>query len=386
MSDTIPGISIPDDLFDQHFGGGDATDLDEGGDTVEEQEDPEAQDDALPGGDADDTPEDEDEESDDPDPDGDPDDTGDEPDDDGEQEQGAADDDGPFDRTELARLRAGLGEIKDPAARAVAEKALHQAELAVKGFQRAYTKATTSLAEERKEWRGQVEEAREWQESHREWLKDLGTDAGRETFLLSILERLPNAFSEDVLVTAAMNDPDAFAAALERAQELEGDRKARRGFEKERDDRAKEHRGRQDDAAEARRQQAERERIIGDLVEDEATKAGVRKPESREVVRDSVDAMLARAARDGRRVSQEDVRAHVRKISAQFAREKADAEKAAERRARVRSQDQVKQQAKKAKEKRPTPAGQSAPKQGGEWQMPEKEGDVFGAAFDRFFG
>lgn len=378
MSDTTPGISIPDDLFEQHFGGDDAPDLTEGGDTVEEQDEPGPDQDALPDEDADDTPDEDDEPE--PDPEGEDDGTGAKPDADPER------DTDPFDRRELEQARASLADIQDPAARAAAEKAVHAAEKAVKGFQRTFTQRTTALANERKEWQEQVEEVREWQADHQEWLRDLGTPEGRETFFLSILSRVPEAFSHDVLVTAAMHDPEAFAEALERAQEYEGDRKARRGFESERDGRVSEHKGRQDKAAEARRQQSEREKVVATLVEDEAAKAGIRKAESLEVVRDSVDAMLARAARDGRRVTQEDVRAHVRKVSANLAREKADAEKAAERKARARNAEKVKEQAKRAKGGRPDPAAAAAPSKGSDWQMPEKEGEVFGAAFDRFFG
>jgi hypothetical protein len=384
-TDTTPSISIPDELFDRHFGGGDATNPEEDiAGTTESEDEPDEDQDASPDTDEADTP-DEDDES-DPDSEDEGDGTGEALADGGEKKDQAAAADATFDRTELDRLRAAVAEIQDPAAKAVAEKALRQAENAVKGFQRAYTEKTTALAADRKEWTAEVQEAREWQESHREWLADLGTDEGRETFFLSILKRVPDAFSEDVLVTVAMNDPESFAAALERAQELEGDRKARRGFESDRDGRMDEHKGRQDTAARARRQEAEREKIVTDLVQDEAGKAGIRKAESLEVVRDSVDAMLARAGRDGKRVTQEDVRAHVRKVSAQLAAEKRDAKLAAERNARKLGQDRVKDEAKRARTARPAPAGSAAPGKGKGWTPPEKRSERLEALVDDYFG
>jgi hypothetical protein len=376
MSESeAPGISIPEDLFDRHFG----DDTDWADDTVEDGEDPGESDDELPGDDEADTPEDGDGQ--DPDPTEDDDDTGegdDEPEGDAEDDEGAPqeDDDGvsapKFDRRKLEA-------IKDPEARRLAESA-------IKSFQSEFTRGQQRLAAVRKTHEAETTEARAWKAEYAEWVRDIATPAGGEHMLLTMTQKRPDLFSETVLVDLALKNPDAFAAAYERAQELAEDGRARKVFEGERDLKIRDHRDNQQKASDTAREQTEAQVRLERLVRVAAGAHDIRNAASLGLVTDSVDAFLMKAQRAGRKVSADDVKAHVESVAKRLVAEKKNAARAEQQKGRKERQDRVREDAKKAKQKRPAPPGTATPTQGKDWKMPEREDDVFGAAFDRFFG
>ncbi len=375
MSDTTPNITIPDDLFDRHFGGADGA-----ADTVVDGAEDLGTDDALllDGDDAD-TPEEHD--GADLDSVDDDDDTGGSEDGEGDDAVGEgaakdADDEAPFDRKELDA-------IEDPAAKAVAERAY-------RNFQRAFTAKTQELATVRKAAEAEIATAREFQTGYQTWLKGLETQEGGEHHLLEISEYRPELLTEDVLTDFALKQPEAFEAAFARAQELLDDGKARRVFDGERAIKLRDHRDKQQQTTQAQQQASERAAAVERLVGDEAGKAGVKKPEALEVVRDSVDGFLARSSAAGKKVTAADLRAHVAQVAGRLAgadkAARADAAKAEAARQRKNQQAQVRKQAQDALTRRTAPPGTATPGKTGAYVPPERRSDRIGAAVDHFFG
>lgn len=370
MPENNPAISIPDALFDAHFGG-----ANEEPDTVEEQEDP-ATDDQPP---ADDDPD-----TDDESPGDDEGDTSEEDDGEGEdaegEEDGAGgdpdDEESPFDRREIDA-------ITDPEAKRVAEKAY-------KSLVRTFTQKTQELAEERRgiqQDRTQLGELREFHTAYTHWLEGLGTPEGGEAFLLSIMDQSPDAFTPTVLADLAMRDPEAFAAALDEAQAISDDPRAKKVFDGERKQKLREASSAQQKRGEQARRTAEAHARLEKLVVDTAGESGIRKSESLELVYDSVDGFIRRAQAAGRKVTADDVKKHVASVASRMAAEKKDAARATERKAREEAAAKVKKQATQAKQKRPVPAATSGTLKGKD-SIPDgtPRHSRVGAIVDHYFG
>jgi hypothetical protein len=226
------------------------------------------------------------------------------------------------------------------------------------------------------------------------WLEDIATPEGGEHFLLDVVASKPELFTETVLVDIALRvraaaeaagEPDPFAAAMERAAELAEDRRALRVHEGERDQRVREHREERARTTSEQQQQKVRAAAVEKITTEEAGKVGVRKAESLQLVRDSVDAMLRRAAKAGTPVNAAALRAHVQQVGRQLLAERADAAKVAKRAAMLDQQGKVRKAAAGAKNKRTPPAGTAAPQKGGAYKPPAKNADRMGALVDSYF-
>jgi len=190
-----------------------------------------------------------------------------------------------------------------------------------------------------------------------------------------------------VLVDLGLRNPELLAAALDRVQELSDDPRARRVFDGERSIAMQNHREGQTRATQQRVSEQRVAETVRRLVQDEAGKLGVRKAESIEIVQDSVDNFLRRAAASGTKVAAADVRAHAAKVAKRLAGERRDAAKAQQAADRKAQQERVRRTAKMAGARRTTPPNTAAP--GGrktEWVRPERENDVIDSMVDRFFG
>jgi hypothetical protein len=376
MSD-MQGTSIPDDIFDRHFGGteeadtvgdetgiilnddadltveGDTDDLEAPGDglgDLESDADDGTGDDGALGEEADESEESE-----------------------GDRDDASHEEDDPFDRKEIDA-------ITDPKARAVAEKAY-------KSLVRDYTRKTQEVAELRKSAEREVSTARAFQTEYEQFMADLATPAGGEHFLLTVADAKPELFTETVLVDLGLRNPELLAAALDRVQELSDDPRARRVFDGERSIAMQNHREGQTRATQQRVSEQRVAETVRRLVQDEAGKLGVRKAESIEIVQDSVDNFLRRAAAAGTKVVAADVRAHAAKVAKRLAGERRDAAKAQQAADRRAQQERVRRTAKMAGARRTTPPNTAAP--GGrkaEWVRPKRENDVIDSMVDRFFG
>lgn len=387
------GISIPDALMDQHFsfpedgldGGGD-TDVDGGGTDLD-------LDDTPPAGGGADTPAGK-PGSGAPDAD-----TG---DDEGEDEEGGEDDEDEGDETDTGTAppakkgdtqeppadpeaeaffdrkewKKKLDSIEDPEARKMLE-GMH------KGMQAAFTRATTQAAEVRQQAEG-------FAADYEDFVADLATEEGATGFLHTVAEARPQVFTEELLVSVALSQPEVFEAVVERLAKIQEDPRERRDFERDLKDGARE---REETAAEAhqqRQRQRELQRQLDGVVTARAGTHGLHSQAALEIVNRAVHALLQTNARAKKKTTRADVEAEVDKAAGLLRSERDDARKQESAADRKRKQEEAKRLADKSR--RRTPADQRNPtadergKNLDPAKLPKDDEGRLGGLVDQYFG
>lgn len=398
MSTSDNGAAAPaptfDTLFESHFGVDEGFPIEGLGDTGEDGagSTPADHDEEALSDDGDDTPgsrgraeggntdddEWDDEEGDEEDEDGDEPDTDDEDDDSG-QKPGEKPGSKPGKESEAFFDRKEIDQIQDPEARKVAERAY-------KSMQRGFTQRMTGLAEKEKTWEATVQEAEAYRTEYEGFVQEIASDTGAEQFLHLVLESRPHVFTDNVLVSLALRDPERFEKVAERFQQLSGDDDAADTFkDKVQNSRDKYAHGQQDrsrqrQAAATQQQQLER------AVATQAATHNVKDADSLEIIRGQVQLLLQRNRADQVRTTMADVNAVVDRVAKRLRQNRDSGRQEGERTERLRRQDGVREQAKRAKDRRPAPAGRKAPATRGEFKPPAQRGESSKALVDHFFG
>lgn len=369
-------VAIPDDIFDQAFG------PEDGADTTADVQDPEVADDESP-------PPDEDNQ-DDLDPDADEETDEEEGDDEGAEEdedEADAEDTNPdqpagkagkpsedaeafFDRKEIEG-------IKDPEARRVAEKAY-------RSMHAAFTKKTTEVAALRKDAERVQGEALKYASEYEDFVAEISTEKGAEDFLLAVAEERPAVFTESVLVQAALANPEAFEAAVERVQAINEDPNEKKRFERDRNADRRDREAERKERGQQRQQAAARREQLNKLVSERAATHGVKSETALGLIRDQVTLLLQRNSSRGQKTTRADIEAAVDKAAKHI---RADREAVTKDRAaqeRKAKQEQARALARNGKRSPPPGAGRS-PAATPAFKRPEKDEDVLGALVDQYF-
>jgi hypothetical protein len=276
--------------------------------------------------------------------------------------------------------RKEIDQIQDPEAKKVAQRAYAS-------MQKAFVQKTSKLAEERKGWEAKVEEADGYRAEYEGFVQEIGSNEGAEQFLHLVIDSRPHVFTESVLVALALKQPQVFDAAVERYQQLAQDDDARSTFEDKIEVKRGKYEGQQRDKAHRRTEAATQQQRLTQAVTTRAATHKVTDPDSLQIIQDQVALMVQRNRAAQKRTTLEDVHSVVDRVSGRLVKTRQAGRDEGERSGRKRRQDDVREQAKRAKDRRPAPTGRRAPAdKGGEYKPPAERGESSRALVDHFFG
>lgn len=392
--DTNTGGTTPaptfDSVFDSFFGddielsdtgseAGDASTDQDGGSLSDDEGNPQERDLDGDGNTEDDDPEggeggDGEDEGDDPDTDP----EGDDPQASGRDGKGNRTEGKPGEKSEHFFDRKKIDQIQDPQAKAVAESAY-------KEMQKAFTQKTTELAAERKTWQAKVSEADQFRSEYQNFVEEIASPEGAEQFLHLVVESRPHVFTPEVLVSLALKKPELFEKAVERYQQLSADEDARTMFQ----DKLDLGRGKYEDGqrrrAEARTAQASSQQHLLQAVKSRAGTHQVSDPDSLEIIQGQVSLLIQKNRQAQKKTTLAEVNETVDRVAKRLAKARDTGRQEGERLSRAQRQDAVRQQARRAKDGRPAPAGRRTPIERGDYKPPARNSDRSRALVDHYF-
>lgn len=238
----------------------------------------------------------------------------------------APDDPQHFDR---GRYRADLAKLEKAAeANAGLKPLVGQIRALEKTLLADHTRKTTEAAEARRGAERQVQEAEARLEAHGAFLERLRTDA---------------ATAETFLVEVALASPDLMEAVTDRVRAIQDDPAEEKRFAREKALAKRERKAEEEDrVAETRALEARQDHILG-LMSAELGTAGVKVTE--EVAGLVGEAVQAAILREGRDISDEKVRAVVRRVSGTITRERERAAETARKRLQKDGRKETKERA-----------------------------------------
>lgn len=275
--------------------------------------------------------------------------------------------------------RKEIDQIQDPEAKRVAQKAYAS-------MQRAFTQKTTELAEERKGWEAKVHEADEFRSEYNNFAQEIASDDGAEQFLHMVIEARPHVFTESVLVSLALQQPDLFEKAAERFQQLVSDDGAAETFREKVQVGRDKYANKQQDRSRQRQAAATQQQKLEQAITQQATTHGVTDADSLEIIRGQVHLLLQRNRTAQKQTTLAEVNGVVERVAKRLKSNREGGRREGEQRERAKRQDGVREQARRARDRRPAPTGRRTPADRGDYKPPTQRGETSRALVDHFFG